>query len=267
MRLGFIGAGRMGRPMIGRLAAAGHEVRALGRSAANREALTAAGVPAVAEAADAGAGSEAVLICVYTDEQVRDVCLGTALLDRMPAGSAVVLHTTGSPATAESIARRAAPRGIDVVDAPVSGGPREIAAGRLTIFAGGTDAAVARVRPALAAYGNPVLHTGPLGAGQRVKLVNNALFAAHIGLLADAVRLAAQLGVDEAVLLAALPHGSAASRALAGAAGRGSVARFAAAVGDFLRKDVDVARSVAGELGGDLGALGTAIDALAADAR
>jgi 3-hydroxyisobutyrate dehydrogenase-like beta-hydroxyacid dehydrogenase len=80
---------------------------------------------------------------------------------------------------------------------------------------GGAEADVERVRPVLGAYGDPVLYVGPLGAGQGVKLVNNALFAANIGLLADAVRLGERLGVDEAVLLTALPHGSAASRALA----------------------------------------------------
>jgi len=111
----------------------------------------------------------------------------------------------------------------------------------------------------LQSYGDPILHVGPVGAGQRVKLVNNALFAAQIGLLADAVRLGAQLGLDEAVLLGALPHGSAASRALAGAVGRGSVAAFTEAVRDFLAKDIDVARKIAADLGGDLGALDDAI--------
>jgi 3-hydroxyisobutyrate dehydrogenase-like beta-hydroxyacid dehydrogenase len=262
MRLGFIGAGRMGRPMVDRLAAAGHRVRVLARSAPARAALTAQGVPAADTVAEVAAGAEAVLVCVFTDEQVREVCLGTALLEQMPAGSVLVLHTTGSPSTAEAVAGRAAARGIEVLDAPVSGGPHDIAAGRLTLFVGGSAPALARVRPALDSYGDPVLHVGPLGAGQRVKLVNNALFAAHLGLLCDAVRLGGHLGVDEAVLLDALPRGSAASRALTGAAGRGSIARFAAATRDFVGKDVQIVRTVAAELGGDLGALEPALDAL-----
>jgi len=173
----------------------------------------------------------------------------------------LVIHTTGSPRTAESIADRAAPFGISVVDAPVSGGPHDIAAGRLTLFAGGTPAALERVRPALASYADAILPVGPLGAGQRVKLVNNALFAAQLGLLASAVDLAAQLGVDEPVLLNALPHGSAASRALAAVASRGSVTAFTETVADFLTKDIEIARKTAATLGTTLGPLGRAIAA------
>ncbi|HEX4656505.1 MAG TPA: NAD(P)-dependent oxidoreductase, partial [Streptosporangiaceae bacterium] len=262
MRLGFVGTGRMGRPMMRRLIEAGHEVRAVARSAEKAAALVGDGAQVVADVAGVGAGAEAVLVCVYTDEQVRDVCLASELLGGMPRGSVVVVHTTGSPGTAEAIAARAAAHGIDVIDAPVSGGPHDVAAGRLTLFAGGADDSVARIRPVLQSYGDPVLHVGSLGAGQRVKLVNNALFAAQIGLVADAARLGSQLGVDEAVLLGALSHGSAASRALAGAVARGSVAMFTEAVGDFLGKDLEVAAEVAAGLGADLGALGSVSDSV-----
>ena len=264
MRLGFIGAGRMGLPMVRRLTGAGHDVRVLARSEETSRVLVGEGVYPVSGVTDAGEAAGAVLVCVYTDEQVRDVCLGTGLLGAMPDGSILVVHTTGSPRTAAAIAARAVPHGIHVIDAPVSGGPHDVAAGRLTLFVGGADEAVARIRPVLGSYGDPVLHVGPLGAGQRVKLVNNALFAAQIGLAADAVRLGSQLGVDEAVLLGALPRGSAASRALAGAAATGSVAEFAEAVRGFVGKDVAVARQVAAELGAGLGALDDAIGTLAA---
>jgi len=259
MRLGFIGTGRMGHPMARKLVEAGHEVRALARSQDKRAALAADGAQPVARVAEAADGAEAVLVCVFTDEQVQEVCLTTGLLGAMPAGSALVIHTTGSPRTAENIADRAAPFGISVVDAPVSGGPHDIAAARLTLFAGGTPVAVEQVRPALASYADPILHVGPLGAGQRVKLINNALFAAHLGLLTSAVDLATQLGVPEPVLLDALPHGSAASRALTAVASRGSVTAFAASVGDFLAKDMEVARDTAAALGASLGPLDQAI--------
>ncbi|KAA9149883.1 NAD(P)-dependent oxidoreductase [Amycolatopsis acidicola] len=252
-RLGFVGAGRMGLPMVRRLAAAGHEVRALGRTPGKRAELTAAGAQPVSEIADAT--GEIVFVCVFDDAQVRRVCLESELL---PQDAVVVLHTTGSPRTAEEIAAR----GVEVVDAPVSGGPHDIAAGRLTVFAGGSAEAVAKVRPVLESYGDPVLHVGPLGAGQRVKLVNNTLFAANIGLLAEAVRLAGQLGVAEETLLDALTHGSGASRALAGVAQRGSVGAFTSAVADFVGKDVAVARKLAAELDGDPGVLGAAIDSV-----
>lgn len=262
MRLGFIGTGRMGRPMLRILIRAGHEVQALGRSAGKRESLAEEGARVTGGVAETGAGTDAVLVCVYADEQVRDVCLRSDLLARMPNGSLVVVHTTCSPHTIEAIAARAAPRRIAVIDAPVSGGPHNITAGQLTLFVGGADDAVARIRPVLAAYGDPILHVGPRGAGQRVKLVNNALFAAQLGLLADAVRIGTHLGVDEPVLLRALAHGSAASRALDSVVPRGSVAVFAAAVRDFLAKDVTVVREIAAELAVGLGSLDQAISLL-----
>jgi 3-hydroxyisobutyrate dehydrogenase-like beta-hydroxyacid dehydrogenase len=262
MRIGFIGAGRMGRPMVSQLVAAGHEVRVLARSDGSRRALAETGAQPVTGLAAAGRAADAVLVCVFTDEQVREVCLGGELLARMPSGGVLAIHTTGSPRTAEVIAAQASPRGIAVIDAPVSGGPHDIAAGRLTLFLGGAADAVARLQPVLASYGDPILHVGPVGAAQRVKLVNNALFAANIGLLAEAVRLGRELGVAEEALLAALPHASGASRALAGVAARGSVAAFAGAVGGFVAKDVAVARTVAAELGGHLGVLDDAIAAM-----
>jgi 3-hydroxyisobutyrate dehydrogenase-like beta-hydroxyacid dehydrogenase len=257
----------MGRPMVGRLVDAGHQVRALGRSDEKRSAIVELGADAVDDIAAVCADAEAVAVCVFTDEQVQRICLTDGLVAAMPAGSTLVLHTTGSPRTAEAIAERATPRGVEVVDAPVSGGPHNAAAGALTLFVGGADGAVATVRPALSSYGDPILHVGPLGAGQKVKLVNNALFAAHIGLLADAVELGARLGVNEAALLSALPHGSSASRVLDIVAAGGSVASFIEAAGEFVGKDIAVVRQIAAELAGDLGVLDDAIDAAISSVR
>jgi len=262
MRLGFVGAGRMGRPMVDRLVGAGHEVRVVGRTQRARAELQRAGAHPVEETAAAGRGAAVVCVCVFSDEQVRQVCLDSGLLEAMPQQSVLVLHTTGSPRTAQAIAEKAAPRGIGVVDSPVSGGPHDIAAGHVTLLAGGAGQDVERVRPVLGAYGDPVLHVGPLGAGQGVKLVNNALFAANIGLLAQAAKLAAEFGVEESVLLSALPHGSSASFALSAVARRGSVTAFAEAVREFLGKDVAVVRDVAADLGASLGVLDAAIGEL-----
>jgi 2-hydroxy-3-oxopropionate reductase len=261
VRVGFIGAGRMGRPMVGRLVDGGHQVRALARSDEKRSAIAELGAGAVDEIHAVCADAEAVVLCVFTDEQVRQVCLSDGLVAAIPAGSTLVLHTTGSPRTAEAVAERAAPRGVQVVDAPVSGGPHNAAAGALTLFVGGADDAVAAVRPVLSCYGEPILHVGPLGAGQKVKLVNNALFAAQIGLLSNAVELAARLGVPESALLTALPHGSAASRVLDIVAAGGSVASFIETAGEFVGKDIAVVRQIAAEFAGDLGVLDEAIDA------
>jgi 3-hydroxyisobutyrate dehydrogenase-like beta-hydroxyacid dehydrogenase len=258
VKIGFIGAGRMGRPMAARLVEAGHDVHVLGRSAEKRSAAAQVGATGVADVSKCSAGAGVVVVCVFSDEQVLDVCLGAELLETMPSGATLVIHTTGSPSTVETIAARAA--GVAVVDAPVSGGPHNAAAGALTLFVGGADDAVAAVRPILSCYGDPVLHVGPLGAGQKVKLINNAMFAAQIGLLSEAVGLGNRLGVPESALLTALPHGSAASRVLDLVAAGGSVEAFAHMTGEFVGKDVTVARSIVAQLGGSLGRLDDLIE-------
>ena len=255
-RIGFVGTGRMGAPMVCRLVGAGHEVRALGRTPEKCEAVEELGATAVTDLAAAAEGADAVIVCVFTDEQVRQVCLESDLVAAMPPGAVLVIHTTGSPRTAEAIAAR----GVSVVDAPVSGGPHDIAASRVTLFVGGDQEAVARTRPLLRAYGDPVLHVGRTGAGQLVKLVNNTLFAAQIGLVAEGVRLGDRFGIAEPALLEALTHGSADSRALGNITRAGSAAAFIDAVGDFIGKDVAVVRETVAELGGDLGALDDVVD-------
>ncbi|NTY63846.1 NAD(P)-binding domain-containing protein [Mycolicibacterium sphagni] len=261
MRVGFVGAGRMGAPMVRRLVDAGHDVTVLGRTPEKLAAAEELGATPAGSLAELSRDADAVVVCVFTDEQVRQICLTDNLLGAMRSGSALILHTTGSPRTAEAIAVRAGAHGIDVLDAPVSGGPHDIAAGTVTLFVGGDDDAAQRVRPLLSSYGDPVLHVGPLGFGQRVKLINNTLFAAQIGIVAEAVRLAARLDVDEATLLSALPHGSGTSRALDSIARVGSAAGFIDAVGEFIGKDVAVVRATVADLGSDLGLLDEVVDA------
>ncbi|WP_322857129.1 NAD(P)-dependent oxidoreductase [Mycobacterium shigaense] len=258
MRVGFIGAGRMGRPMVARLVAGGHDVTALGRTVGQRRDLERLGVHAVGELADAVARADVVTLCVFTDEQVREICLESALLTVMPAGSTLVVHTTTTPTTIEAISARAGR--VAVIDAPVSGGPHDVARGTLTLFVGGSGDAVGRLLPLLSCYADPILQVGPSGAGQKVKLVNNALFAGQLGLLAESVRLGEQLGVPQETVLAALAHGSATSRALDIVAARGSVASFIEVAGEFVGKDVAVVREITEKLGGDLGVLGDVIE-------
>lgn len=265
MKIGFVGAGRMGAPMVGRLVEAGHEVGVLGRSAEKCSAINALGATAYPTPAEVAQDADVAVVCVFTDEQVKQVCLGDAdgsgLLAAMSPGTTLVIHTTGSPATAEAIAAAAADRGIGVLDAPVSGGPHDIAAGQVTLFVGGDEDAFARAEPALRCYADPILRIGGIGSGQKMKLVNNTVFAAQIGLAAEAARLGERLGIDEAALLGALRHGSGASRALDNIVRAGSTAAFISAVGEFIGKDVAVVRATAAELGAGLGRLDPLVDA------
>ncbi|MEZ0052355.1 3-hydroxyisobutyrate dehydrogenase-like beta-hydroxyacid dehydrogenase [Mycobacterium sp. MAA66] len=251
MQVGFIGAGRMGAPMVRQLVEAGHQVRALGRTDEKRSALAELGAVPTNSIRAVTDGADAVVVCVFTDDQVQQIC--EDLPAEMAPGAVLILHTTGSPRTAQRIAEQH-PH-VGVIDAPVSGGPHDIAAGTVTLFVGGADETVASARPILGAYGDPVLHVGPLGAGQTVKLINNAMFAAQIGVVAEGARIGTSLGVAEADLLAALGHGSSASKVLGMVARAGSADGFIAAVAEFVGKDVAVVRDTAAGLNTELGLL------------
>ncbi|MDT5079232.1 MAG: hypothetical protein QOJ80_3869 [Mycobacterium sp.] len=249
----------MGAPMVKRLVEAGHDVEVVGRTDEKRRAVAELGARPVPDLTATAPDADVVIVCVFTDDQVKQLCLDGALVEQMPPGATLIVHTTGSPRTAQAIAARFPI--IGVVDAPVSGGPHDIAAGRVTLFVGGDAEVVAGVQPILGAYGDPILHAGATGSGQLVKLVNNSLFAAQIGLVSEGVRLGARLGIEEGPLLSALTHGSAQSRVLSLIAGAGSADTFISAVGEFIGKDVAVVRNTVAELGGDLGALDVLINA------
>ena len=132
-RVGFVGAGRMGLPMVERLAAAGHDLVAYARRPETQDALTGLGVRHTTELPEAAAGAGVLLLCVFTDEQLAEIA-GT-LAAALPAGAVFASHVTGRESTLRAVAGRFP--GIDVVDAPVSGVPDDIRAGRLTVLLGG----------------------------------------------------------------------------------------------------------------------------------
>ena len=142
-----------------------------------------------------------------------------------------------------------------MVDAPVSGGPGEISAGRLTVLLGGEPAARARAADAVRAYADPIIETGELGTALAVKLVNNFLFAANTQLAAEAVRLGEELGVAPGELLGALKHMSGGSPASRRAAAGADMAAFATRIGPFMKKDVAACLEQAAERGVDPGLL------------
>lgn len=248
MRVGIVGTGEMGRPLIDRLLATGHDVAAYARRREVREDLAAAGVELVASVADLGLNREVVLIYVYRDDQAQEV---TAELE---PGPLVVIHTTGSPLTAATLAHR----GHRVVDAPGSGGPAQVAAGALTLFVGGDPEDVERCRPLFRAYAQHVEHVGPLGSGQRVKLLNNLLFGAHVELALEASRIADAFGLDVPQVMRTLHSCSGGSYAVDFVAAMGSADAQLRAAGRFVRKDIEVARSLAAQLDIPLGTIDAA---------
>src|SRR5579871_2737396 len=146
----MVGLGQMGMPMLERLRASGHDVSFRARRDEIIAAATRAGAAPAADFAD----REVVIICVYSDEQVREV--GPEILTTMKPGATLVNHTTCSPTTLGLLAQQAAPHSVRVVDAAVSGGPADVRAGKLTLLIGGDETVLEAVRPVLAAYGDPI---------------------------------------------------------------------------------------------------------------
>lgn len=260
MRIAIIGAGRMGRPMAERLRAAGHAVTLLTRRDDTRAQAEADGFASADTIADTARDADLVLIVVLQDDQVRAVCLGPdGALAAMKSDAALIQHTTCDPATVEQLAEEGRARGVRVLDAAISGGPHDIAAGALTLWVGGDHDLIEDLRPVLSTYASPIVAVGAPGAGQRVKLVNNALFVAQVGLAIDAVRVAGAMGIAETAILDALQHGSGASRALGIVANAGSVDAVAGRLGALMRKDIAVVRENADRLGLDLGVIGAVL--------
>ncbi len=261
MRVTLVGAGQIGAPMAERLLAAGHDVTVYARRAEVREHFDQAGAAVTASLSEAAATAELVLVAVYSDAQLEEVALGDdALIANMAPDSILASHTTGSPATVQRIAEVAAPRGVSVVDAPFSGGTDNVLAGTLTVMLGGAADDIERVQAAVSVYADPILVVGALGNALAVKLVNNALFAANIQLVAQAERVANQLGVDTATLATVIQQSSGASFVMGLLTYMESSDQLIEVAGHYMRKDIDVVRAVADDLGVDLGVIGEAVD-------
>jgi 3-hydroxyisobutyrate dehydrogenase-like beta-hydroxyacid dehydrogenase len=199
--------------------------------------------------ADLGAACDLACVCVVDDAGVTEVVTGPGgLLEGMRPGGVIAVHSTVHPDTCRRLAEQTAARRITLLDAPVSGGGPAAQERRLLVMVGGEADAVERARPVFEAYGDPVVHLGPVGAGQRAKLINNLLLAANIGVAESAYELARGLGVEPKQLARVLAHGSGASFAANLLANMGcSVVPLGDHTGRLLQKDArlvtDLARS------------------------
>ena len=239
-RAGFIGLGSQGLGMAQRIIEQGVPTTLWARREVSLEPFAGSATFA-ADPVELGRASDVVGICVTDGAAVRDVTLGPrGVLAGMAEDSVLALHATIGADECAEIADAAAALGIYVIDAPVSGGGAAAAAGRLTVYVGGADDAVARARPVLETYGDPVLHMGALGAGLRTKLLNNALNAAHFALAHDALAIGAALGLDPNTLGAALRSGSGRSFSLEVFVGLRSFDAIADHVGPIMSKDISL---------------------------
>ena len=208
-RCGVIGTGALGRGIVASLARAGHRVLVHDHDPNAAAEAERAGGERAASAAALAAGSEAIFLILPDSADVFAVV--DEIGDGLAPGSALIVISTVAPETPVELGRRLAPRGVDVVDCPISGGPARAAAGDLAVMAGGEAAVVERVRPLLEAFGSSVVHIGPLGHGQIAKLANNLMGAVIIEGIAEGLALAAKAGADVRRVSEAIAGGSGSS--------------------------------------------------------
>jgi len=215
MQLGWIGLGIMGSRQAANLRRAGHELTVWNRTASTAQAWADEhGATVAASPEEVSEGAEIVFSMVVDGPQVQEVVV--------PAARDGVLFcdmTTTGPAWTRSVGEQLAQRGARLVDAPVTGSSPRAEDGTLTIMCGGETADVERLRPLLEAMGSLIVHAGPLGAGQAVKLINNAVAAANAATLAQALLVADAQGLDLDALVEVMAAGSGASTMLSLKAG------------------------------------------------
>jgi 3-hydroxyisobutyrate dehydrogenase-like beta-hydroxyacid dehydrogenase len=230
--------------MAGRIVEAGFPTSLWARRQETLTPYAGSGATLAMSPADLGAASDVLCVCVVDDSDVDEVLRGdTGALSQMAPGSIVAVHSTVHPDTLLRL--QADFPAITFVDAPVSGGGQRAETGQLLVMVGGPSEAVERCRPVFESYGNPVVHLGPLGAAQQAKLLNNALFTAQLGLVADVFDTARLRGLDPASLATVLADGSGRCYALDVLAGAGfQLSGMASIAGPLLAKDVGILAGV-----------------------
>lgn len=218
-RVAFLGLGVMGYPMAGHLALAGHSVvvynRTAAKSAAWQQEFTAQAKGQLRHAPtprEAAAGADIVFCCVGNDDDLRSVVLGEdGAFAGMAKGAVFVDHTTASADVARELSKAALERGLQFIDAPVSGGQAGAQNGVLTVMCGGDAAAFERVKPVIAAFARAVTRLGESGAGQLAKMVNQIAIAGLVQGLSEAIAFGQRAGLDMNEVLAVIGKGAAQS--------------------------------------------------------
>jgi 3-hydroxyisobutyrate dehydrogenase-like beta-hydroxyacid dehydrogenase len=248
MEIGWIGTGIMGAPMVRRLIGGGHRMRVFNRSPEKARGLTADGAIIATDAAACVAGADAVFIMV---PDTPDVEATVAKIEpALKAGQLVVDMSTVSPTSERAIAARLKQKGVDYLDAPVSGGDVGARDGTLAIMVGGDAAAFERARPLFELMGKRITYMGAAGAGQMTKLANQIAVALTLEAAAEAIRFAQAGGLDASRVVEAIGAGAAASWQLSNLGPK-------IIAGDFrpgffiklIRKDIRLVTEAVGEAG------------------
>lgn len=249
-RLGYLGTGLMGEPMVMNLLKAGYEVTVWNRTPSKCDAAVAAGARRAASPADLARQSDVVMACLTNATAVEAVLFGDTGVAEVTGPELFIDFSSMDPGlTREFGARLRAANGMGWVDAPVSGGTPAATAGTLTIMAGGSAADFARAEPLMTPLAQKVTHMGDLGAGQMTKLVNQIIAGCTMAVVAEAVNFARVMGVDATRLTEALAGGFADSKPFQLLAPRMATESFENPLGTvaMMLKDLDTIAAVGGE--------------------
>ena len=197
MKVGMIGLGGMGGPIAECVLRAGFELTVADLREEAVEALVGLGAGAAATPREAAAAADVVVASLPSNEASERVAFGAdGVLEGAKPGSVYIDTSTISPRVMTAIARRFSPRGIEVLDAPVSGDMVQRKEGTLTVMVGGAASTVAKARPILEAFGGRIIHVGDVGAGAAAKLVNNLTMASNAVAAMEALVLGSKAGLD-----------------------------------------------------------------------
>jgi 2-hydroxy-3-oxopropionate reductase len=213
--IGFIGLGIMGRPMARNLLVAGYRVTVLDVVGAAMDALVAGGAEAGSSPRQVAADTDLLITMLPDSPEVQQVYLGTeGAFESLRPDWLTIDMSSIAPGVARDLAERAREAGAEAIDAPVSGGDKGAIAGTLSIMVGGSEVGFERARPILEVMGQTIVHVGPAGAGQVVKVCNQVVVGVVIEAVSEALVLGAKAGVDPGRIADVLQGGLAATKVL-----------------------------------------------------
>ena len=250
-RVGFVGLGIMGRPMAVNLLKAGYEVTGYDRNLQKTLATAAEGASAGSSAAEAATGASATVVMVQDSANSEEAVLGPGgVLEGAAAGSTVIDMSSIAPGTSQKLAAACEARGVEFLDAPVSGGEPKAIDGSLAIMVGGKADVFERHVPLLNAMGSSAVLCGGYGAGNTTKLANQIIVAANIEAVGEALVLAVRAGLDPNTVFQAIRGGLAGSAVMDAKAPMMIEGNFEPGFRINLhQKDLNNALITAGELG------------------
>lgn len=215
MKIGFIGLGIMGKPMCKNLLKAGYELVILDRNTKVTDEFIALGVTVAANAKEVAEQTDVIITMLPNSPQVKEVVFGeNGIMEGARPGTAVIDMSSIAPLVSREVAEKLAGKGVEFLDAPVSGGEPKAIDGTLSVMVGGKQETFDKYYDVMKAMAGSVVRTGEVGAGNVTKLANQVIVALNIAAMSEALVLAAKAGVEPELVYQAIRGGLAGSTVL-----------------------------------------------------